>query len=433
MTPEIRRLSMADDHAAAEAGARQALAIARRCADPDAIAWANSLLGRVLIRAGQVAEGMSVLDEAMFEVSRGALSPVLTGLIYCLTIAACRSVHAHDRSREWTEALADWCDAQPQLVEFNGICRVHRSEILELTGSWDESAAEARRAAAAIGEKQAPMMSAAADYQQAEIARMRGQLAEAERFYTEASRKGMDPQPGLALLRLAEGRGAQALQGLRRAVETAADDLARARLLPALVEVALGCGAGGDAAAAAADLGRIAGYYQTEMLQAMADQATGCVALAEGRPAEAVPAFRRAFATWAQFGAPYLAARIRMRLGEACAALGDAEGAGLERAAARATFEALGAAPDFAETDAPGQPRSRDALTPREREVLRLVAEGQTNRAIAGALGLSEKTVDRHVSNIFDKFGVSSRAAATAQAFRLGLMGETTHSGKTGP
>jgi DNA-binding CsgD family transcriptional regulator len=423
--PDIRRLSMRGEHGRAQALAREAVEIGRRCGDPDCAAFALTLLGRSLIQGGDVAEGLAALDEAMMDASSGRLSPVLTGLIYCLTIAGCRAVHAHDRSREWTQALTDWCEAQPQLVEFNGICRVHRSEILELIGSWDESIAEARRAAASFRELADPVMRAAADYQQAEIARMRGNLTEAERFYTEASRRGADPQPGLALLRMAQGMREQAFLGLRRAVETANDDLMRARLLPALVEVALGCGAGGDAAAAAADLARIAGVYRTEMLQAMADQASGCVAIADGRPADAIPSLRRAFAIWVSFGAPYVAARIRMRIGDACAALGDAEGARLERQAARATFEALGATIDLAEAEAHLGGRPRTVLTAREREVMRLIAEGRTNRAIAAALALSEKTVERHVSNIFDKLGVASRAAATAHALKHDLIGDS--------
>lgn len=420
--PEIRGLSMRGEHARAQTLAREAIEIGRRCGDADCVAFAMTLLGRALIQSGNVADGLAALDEAMLQASGWQLSPVVTGLIYCLTIAGCRTVHAHDRSREWTQVLADWCEAQPQLIAFSGICRVHRSEILELVGSWDESVAEARRAAGSIQEVADPMMSAAADYQQAEIARMRGQLTKAERFYTEASRKGADPQPGLALLRMAQGLREQALHGLNRAVETANDDLMRARLLPALVDVALGCSASDAAAAAATDLTQIARTYRTEMLQAMADQANGCVAIASGLPAEAIPPLRRAFAIWAAFGAPYIAARIRMRIGDACGALGDAEGARLEREAARAAFEALGAVTDLAEAEAHLGQRPRNVLTAREREVMRLIAEGRTNRAIAAVLVLSEKTVERHVSNIYDKLGVASRAAATAHALKHDLM-----------
>ncbi len=425
---EVRRLMAMGELAAAEDAARRSIAIGLRCDDGDCVAFARCLLGQVLIRDGRVEEGLAALDETMLAVSAGLPSPVLTGVVYCQVIAVCRQVYAHGRSREWTEALTRWCDAQPQLVEFHGVCRLHRAEILELSGSWDEAVAEARSAAAAAGDGPDPMVKAGSAYQLAEVARLQGRLAEAERLYTDASRLGLDPQPGLALLRAAQGHSDQALRSLRRAVESAPDDLVRARLLPAAVEVALSCGAEPDAARAAAELETIAARYGTELLRAMADQAAGCVALAERRAAEAIPAFRRAFTTWQAFGAPYIAARIRMRIGAACAALGDAEGARMEREAARACFVELGAARDVAEADAELGKRPADALTPREREVMRWVAEGETNRAIAERLGLSEKTVDRHVSNIFDKFGVSSRAAATAHALRHGLLdlGETT-------
>jgi ATP/maltotriose-dependent transcriptional regulator MalT len=426
----IRRLIGEGGLTRAEAMAREAIEIGIRCADADCAAFARCQLAQVLIRTGRVGDGLAELDEAMLAASGGALNPVLTGLVYCITIAACRNVHAHDRSREWTEALSTWCDAQPQLVEFNGICRVHRAEILEMAGDWAEASAEARRAEAAIREDGDPALRAAATYQQAEIARLKGQLAEAGKLYTDASRLGMDPQPGLALLRLAQGRADQGLQAIRRAVASAGDQLVRARLLPAQVELALAAGDAGAASEAADEMGRIAGHYGTPLLQAMADQAQGCVALAGGDAAAAIPPLRRAFDAWQNFGAPYIAARLRMRIGAACAALGDAEGAGLEYDAARGCFADLGAAADLAEAEALLGRGPRGTLTARETEVLRMVAEGLTNRAIAAALGLSEKTVDRHVSNIFDKFGVSSRAAATAHGFRHDLlgMGETTQS-----
>lgn len=415
----------AGDPDAAEATMTEAIAIGERTGDAECATFSRTVLAQVLIRLGRAEDALAALDEAMLAASGGALGPVMTGLVYCNVIAACNKLHEHGRSREWTGAMARWCDAQPQMVEFHGICRIHRAEVLELCGAWSEAVAEAQRAAAATGDGPDAMVRAGASYQQGEVARMQGRYGDAERHYTEASRCGRDPQPGLALLRLAQGRAYQALSALRRAVESSSDDLMRARLLPAMVEVALEAKDAATALASATDMARIAATYRTVLLGAMADQAEGTVALAEGRAAESIEPLRRAFDTWNEFGAPFIAARVRMCLGAACAALGDEDGARLERQAAMICFAELGAAPDLARAAAlvRQRPGGRDALSPRESEVMRRVADGETNHAIAEALGLSEKTVERHVSNIFDKFGVSSRAAATAHALRNDLLG----------
>jgi len=161
------------------------------------------------------------------------------------------------------------------------------------------------------------------------------------------------------------------------------------------------------------------------MLAAMVAQAEGAVDLAEGGARSALVSLRRALQVWQDLEAPYEAARARMLVGLACRALGDDDTAAMELDAARGVFAELGAAPDLARLDslAPDGPSvDTHGLTPRELEVLRLVATGATNKAIAAELVLSERTVDRHVSNIFTKLGVSSRAAATAYAYENKLV-----------
>ncbi|HET9521287.1 MAG TPA: LuxR C-terminal-related transcriptional regulator, partial [Candidatus Limnocylindrales bacterium] len=230
-------------------------------------------------------------------------------------------------------------------------------------------------------------------------------------------------EPGLALLRAAQGQHDAGLTMLRRALEEARDPAGRSRLLDPLVEIAL---AGGDvelAASAAEELARLAADAAVPLLTAIADRAAGCVRLAQGDPGGALEPLRRSAAAWHQLDAPYELACVRTSIGAALRALGDADTADIEFEAARRTFTELGAEPDLARLEnvvgtAPGRPAG---LSPREVEVLRLLAGGRTNRAIASELGISERTVDRHVSNVFTKLDVTSRSAATAAAYERGL------------
>lgn len=415
---------MTGNDPASEGLARHALAIGERCCDSDLIAFARCYLGRALVRQGRIEEGIALLDEAMLPAADGKLSPIITGLIYCNLIASCRQVYALDRSREWTEALSNWCGSQPQLVQFNGICLLHRAEIMELNGAWQESIAEARRAARSLAHAIGNETTAGAAYQEAEIHRLRGEFAAAEELYRAASRLGLEPQPGMALLRLMQGRAGQAAATIRRVLGMTKAPLSRARLLPALIEIMIAAGAVEEARDACDELQAIADRFATDILAAMASQATGEIELSAANPAAALGHFRAALTTWQHAGAPYLEARLRVLAGQACRELGDEDSAELEFDAARAVFTELGAAPDRDRVTAliaPANSRPH-GLTRREMEVLGLVATGKTNRLIATELGLSEKTVDRHVSNIFDKLAVNSRAAATAYAFQNGLL-----------
>jgi DNA-binding CsgD family transcriptional regulator len=357
----------------------------------------------------------------------GALTPVVTGLIYCNLIACCRQVYAWERSREWTQVLTDWCDAQPQLVQFNGQCRLHRAEIMELSGEWQDAVAESRRAAQSVARAISAQTAAGAAYQEAEIHRLRGEFAQAEERFREASRLGLEPQPGMALMRLAQGQAGQAAATLRRVLGATADPLARARLLPAFVEILLETGVSDEVRDAVAELERIASKFATALLQATAAQARGELQVHEGAAAAGLAHLRAALDTWRDAGAPYMVARLRVLAGKACRVLGDEDGARLEFDAARDTFEQLGAMPDLERLRlllaVPAEPiPAAGGLSRREVEVLRLVAAGKTNKRIALDLSLSEKTVDRHLSNIFDKLQVPSRAAATAFAIQNRLL-----------
>ncbi len=419
----VDRSIAAGDAAAALEAASRAVEIGERFAEPDLSALARHLQGRVLIQQGRIAQGLALLDETMVAVTAGELSPIVTGLIYCSVIDGCQEVQALQRAREWTSALARWCDGQPDLVAFTGACRVHRAEIMQLNGAWEAALEEARRAAQrclAAGNRRA---AAAAHYQQAEVLRLRGEFAAAEEAYASASQLGREPQPGLALLRLAQGRIDTAAAAMRRVVGVSTDRLQRSKLLPAYVEVMLAAGDLDAARAACEELEAIARSFDSAVLRAVAAQALGALELAAGEPRMALAPLRLASQVWQSIEAPHLAARTRAFLGFAYRALGDEDGAKLELAAAQAAFERLGAVPDLARVATPrGTSPSGHGLTARELQVLRLVAGGKTNKAIARELHLSERTVDRHLSNIFGKLEVASRAAATAYAYRHQLM-----------
>jgi DNA-binding CsgD family transcriptional regulator len=303
---------------------------------------------------------------------------------------------------------------------------VCRSEILEVGGKWPEALYEAQHAAKIYLESLGAFAAGEAFYRQAEIHRLRGELDEAEARYVDASQSGRDPQPGLSLLRLAQGRTDAALQALRRALSSTTQAAGRAKLLPALVDVALAAGVTAEARSASDELGQVAELFGTDMLQALAFKARGAVELAEGDAASATTSLREAFALLQRLNAPYHAAQARVLLGCAYQALGDTDGAMLEVQAARGCCQQLGAVSDLRALDAllgraAPQPNAC-GLSARELEVLRLVASGKTNKLIAQELSLSEKTVDRHVSNILTKLDVPSRAAATAHAYENKLI-----------
>jgi DNA-binding CsgD family transcriptional regulator len=421
------------DAATARAISEEVYACGVRFADADLIAMGLLGQGEALIELGEGVEGGRLLDEAMVAVTAREVSPITAGMVYCGSVIAVRRAFDLRRAHEWTKALDRWSGSQPDMVPFRGQCLVHRSEIKALHGAWPEALAEARRACDWLS---APAKPAAgmAFYQQAEILRLRGDLAAAEESYREASRRGEDPQPGLALLRLAQGRVADAAASIRRVLDevTPADDhpagAARIRYLPAAVEIRLAAGDLKGAADAAAALEAAAGRADVPFLDATSAQMAGAVALESGADHDALEALRRAHRLWADMDAPYEVARVRVLIGRALRALGDDDGATLELDAAEVTFRRLGAAPDLERlreldtTAAAATATDQGPLTGRELEVLALVAAGRSNREIAGDLVISERTVARHVSNIFVKLDVSSRAAATAYGLKHRLI-----------
>lgn len=422
LVPDALQHQAAGESATAHDLSEQVIAIAERFGDPDLTAFGRLGRGQALIALGRVREGVALLDEVMVAVIADELSPPVAGLVYCAVIEACHDTFDVRRAHEWTVALTRWCESQPDLVPYRGSCLVHRCEIMRLQGAWPDAMDTARQASTLLGREPA---AGDAFYQQAELHRLRGELDAAEAAYRRASGWGRRPQPGLALLRLAQGREDAAQAMIRRALDEAHDRVARSKVLAACVEIEL---AAGDVAAArtvADELAALAAERDAPLLAAMADEAAGTVLLAEGDAHAAAGVLRRAWAAFRDLGAPYEAARVRLQLGLAYRGLGDGDTADMELDAARRVFEELGAEIDRRRVDVlarPAPPAPVDGLTAREVEVLVLVARGKTNRAIADELFISEKTVARHLSNIFTKLSVSSRAAATAYAYERRLV-----------
>ena len=417
------QLMFAGDAEQANALYSRAAEIGARFGDPDVIAMARLGEGQTAIMLGRTPDGLTLLDEAMVVVTADEASATMTGLVYCAVIETCQEIFDVRRAREWTTALSRWCESQPELVPYRGQCLVHRAEILELQGEWPDAIDEARRACERLAEPPHPAVGRAF-YRRGELERLRGEYDAADHSYREASRYGQSPHPGLALLRYAQGQIDSAATAIRQALNEAHDSVTRSALLGAYAEIAL-AGNNVQAARTAADeLGRIAAEFAAPLLVALSDHAGGAVLLAEGDAAAALESLRRAWTRFQELDAPYEAARVRVHIGLAYGALGDVDTAEMELDAARSAFERLGAAPDLArvvELTGTAAQETAGGLTPREVEVLRLVATGKTNRAIAAELFLSEKTVARHVSNIFTKLGVSSRSAATAYAYQHDL------------
>jgi DNA-binding CsgD family transcriptional regulator len=405
----------------------EATAIGDRLGDPDLATLGRLGRGQARLVLGDRDAGLALLDEAMVAVTAGETSTHVAGLVYCAVIKACRDCYDVRRAQEWTGALTRWCAGQPGMVPYRGQCLVHRAEILQLHGSWAAALVEARRAHERLLDPPGQPAAGMSAYELGELHRLRGDFESAEAAYTEAHRHGLDPQPGLALLRLAQGDGDAALAAVCRALdEPPGADTVRPALLAAGVEIMLAAGKLDGARAAAAELRAIAAASGASALDATALHAAGALLLAQDRPRESLGPLRRAWSAWHDLGAPYEMARVRIALAQACRALGDGDGAVLELTSAASLLEQLGARPDLERVRRLSRRRSSsglpDGLTAREAEVLRLVATGRTNRVIAGDLFLSEKTVARHVANIFLKVDVSSRAAATAYAYERHLV-----------
>ena len=422
LIPVMFQREAAGDYDGAFEAAAGAVEFAERFDDADLAAIALHSQGMTRIWQGSIDEGLRFMDEAMAGVTADLVSPIVAGIVYCGVIAGCEAAFELRRAQEWTSALTRWCERQPQLVAFTGRCLAHRAGLMQFHGKWRDALEEAKLARRRCEEAMNLAATGQALYQQGEVHRLQGDFEQAEAAYRDASRYGREPQPGLALLRLAQ-RDPEAAAGMsRRAAGEAVDQPARASVLPAHVEIMLAVDDLDEARRGAEELEAIAASGKRPMLEAMASYARGQVELAEGNAEAALKALRQACRMWQELDAPYEVARVRVLIGRACRRLGDGESAELELGAAREVFERLAAAPDLARLDAPDGLQAAHGLSARELEVLRHVAAGKTNREIAEELVVSEHTVARHLQNIFTKLGVSSRTAATAFAFEHRLL-----------
>jgi DNA-binding NarL/FixJ family response regulator len=406
---------------AAETAAR-VVQIGRRFHEADLIAEGLNCQGRVMIYLGQVPEGLAALDEAMIGISAGEVSPIIAGSVYCSMVEACQELSDFSRAASWTIALTQWCDAQPGLVPFTGQCSLHRGQIMRLRGAYDEALAEFARAQRRYQAEGTTAPAGRALTEQGDVLRVRGKLDEAEAAYRQAAELGHEPQPGLLLVWLARGRTAAAISAIRRLLAEARGPVQRSWLLPAAVQTTVAAELPEEARQYSEEFSGIAAAFGNSALQASAAYAAGTVALASGAMEEALRQARESYRLWSDIGAPYEIARARVLIARALRELDDEDSARSELAVARGSFAEMGAAPATDEIDRLLHRARPGGLTEREVEVLKLVAEGRSNPDIARALVLSQKTVERHLSNIFTKLDVPSRTAAAAYAHDHGLM-----------
>jgi DNA-binding CsgD family transcriptional regulator len=402
------------------AAAERVIGIGHRVGSSDLVALGIECRGRARIAQGLIADGVSDLDEAMCSVIAGELSPLFTGWIYCHVLVACWDVADLGRAGEWTDAAMRWCEDLPGAeAPFSGLCRIHRVEMAILRGAWATAEDEARRTCDELLTYE-PHVAGMAFNATGELRRRVGDLSAAEVAFARAHELGYDPQPGLALVQHARGQAKAAAAALQLALSDGSrTGFPRAQLLAAQVDVAFAAGDGEAASTAAAELEALSERIDTPALRAAAARATGAVRLMEGDTAGAVSSLRRAVTTWQNLGAPYEAALARVLIAEAARKVGDEQGARLELEVARSVFQRLGAKADEEATQQLLAGRKSDprGLTAREVDVLRLVAQGKTNKEVASELVISDHTVARHLNHIFAKLDVTTRAAATAYAY----------------
>lgn len=394
-----------------------------RRGETDLVAFATTVWGRVLIKAGRLTEGLGRLDEAMVPVAERNTSPRATSMLYCSAIATCHEAREFGRAREWTHALGAWLDSLPRLGgAYFGNCRIYRAYLMCLRGSWQEALEEVAFVCDDLSGNYGQLVAGHAHYQLAEIYRLLGN-PEAEASYRQAAELGGPTQPGLSLLRLAQGEVDKAVLGIRRALAETPAQLDRLDLLTAAVTILLAAGDIDAARRATAELAGIAAVYTSAGVQAELAAARGAVALSEGDPAAALTLLRSAARCWREIDVPHAVATVSVLIGLACRAVGDQDAAQIEFESARSIFARLGARPDLQRVEELLRPtEAAGPLSAREIEVLRLVAAGKTNHAIAAELFVSERTVHRHISNIFDKLGVHSRTAAASYAIQHHLI-----------
>jgi DNA-binding CsgD family transcriptional regulator len=410
------------DFARAEETAARVVQTGRRFQDADLVAQGLNCQGRIMIYSGRVPEGLALLDEAMVGISAGEVSPIIAGSVYCSMIEACQELSDFSRAASWTIALTRWCDEQPSLVPFTGQCSLHRGQIMRLRGAFDEALAEFALAQRRYQAEGTVAPAGRALTEQGDVLRIRGKLDEAEEAYRQAAALGHEPQPGLMLAWLARGRTAAAIPAVRRLLAEAQGPVQRSWLLPAAVQAMVAAQLLEEARQYSDELSGIASAFGSSALRAAAAYGGASVELASGKVEEALRQARDSCRLWSDIGSPYETARARVLVARALRELGDEDSARSELAVARGSFAELGAAPAAEEVDRLLHRARPGGLSEREVEVLKLVAEGRSNPEIARALVLSQKTVERHLSNIFTKLAVPSRTAAAAYAHEHGLM-----------
>lgn len=402
----------------------QAAETGNRFKNKDLIILGRLGRGQSLILQNRITEGTKLLDEAMVSVISDDISPIVAGIVYCAVIETCQKIYDLHRAQEWTGALTRWCESQPDLVPYRGQCLIRRVEIMQLHGEWREAINEVQRACELLSGPPGEPAAGEAYYRQAELCRLKGQFSKAEEMYRRASKWGRKAQPGMSLLRLAQGQTESAAAAIRSVEEETTDLITRSRILPAFVVIMIAAKDNHSAKAASQELCEIADEIQAPFLEGISNREYGRVLLAEGDPRTALRQLQNAWSLLEKIDAVYEAAQTRLLIGLACRESGDLDTMDMELDAAREIFQQLGAAHDLAFTESlisDTTPGNTFGLTHRELQVLRLLTTGKTNKAIAADLFISERTVDRHVSNILAKLNVSSRSAATAFAFKHSL------------
>jgi len=414
------------DHVAeAQVLFEQAATMGAQFEDADLKALGRLGLGQAMIQLGNVAQGIKLLDETMITIETEEVFPVITGIVYCAVIETCHKVWDLRRAQEWTSALTRWCDAQPGIVPFKGQCLVRRAEIIQFHGEWHKALEETIDACVLLTRPPGGPAAGEAFYRKAELFRLLGEFEQAEDGYREAAKWGKNPQPGLALLRLAQGQDDAAENSIRNTLKETKDTKRRAELLPAVVDIMLAVKQTGEALEATMELSDIANQFDAPYLYAMSAQCHGAVFLAEGKVQPALEHMQQALELWNTLHLSYESALINELKGRAYRELNDNDNADAALTAAKWVFEQLKAIPDLARINLLLNRKHNHpvhGLTLRELQVLRRVTSGKTNKHIASELFISERTVDRHVSNIFNKLGVSSRLAATTFALKNKIL-----------
>ncbi|MPZ71816.1 MAG: hypothetical protein GEU74_01075 [Nitriliruptorales bacterium] len=406
--------NLLDRPASAVDAARRVQDLGHRHDAPRLRAQGISAEGCALVRMGQIVDGISRLDESLVAVRDDRISPLFVGQVYCFAVETCRAVGEFGRVARWTQTTEEWLSEQAAAFQWGGMCRLSRAALDLLRGAWEKAEHAALETAEEFDGKYV-LFCAEAWYLVGDARRLRGDATAAE-AYDEAHARGRDPQPGRALLQLQQGDERGAATSVQTALAAAGDNpFVRAPICAAAVEINLAAGRPDLAAAAESELAETAAGCATSGLQAMAASARGAMLLAQGHAEQALPVLRDSCRRWLDLGAQYDAAGTCLQLAKAYRALGDETSAAAEIARAQKTYQRLGL-----EWSAPEQP-APDGLTERECEVLALVADGRTNKQIGEELFISNRTVGRHLTNIFHKINVTSRTQAARYALEHGI------------